>query len=73
VPTLHLGIPALEALYRAWFSCANHPKYDLFTPALCAMYEKINEYYDKTTESPTYIISMSTNFALNLLPITDGF
>ena len=32
----------------------------MFAPALHAAYEKIDEYYEKTTESPTYIMSMST-------------
>jgi len=73
VPTLHLGIPALEALYRAWSSRAERPKYELFAPALRAAYEKVDEYYEKTTESPAYIMSMSMDLVLTLLPVTDDF
>ncbi|KAI0261694.1 hypothetical protein BGY98DRAFT_940614, partial [Russula aff. rugulosa BPL654] len=60
-PTLHLGIPALEALYKAWSSCVDRPEFEPFAPALCAAYEKIDEYYEKTTESPAYIMSMILN------------
>lgn len=60
VSTLHLAIPALEALHRAWSSRAERPKYERFFPALEAAYTKINDYYEKTTESPAYILAMST-------------
>jgi hypothetical protein len=61
----------LEALYRALFSCADRPKYEPFAPALHAACEKIDEYYDKTTESPTCIMSMSTEFCPYPSPITN--
>ena len=57
--TLHLAIPALEALYRAWSSRAERPKYELFVAALKAACTKIDEYYEKTTDSPAYIMAMS--------------
>ena len=60
VSTLHLAIPALEALHRAWSSHAECPKYERFFPALKAAYTKIDKYYEKTTESPAYILAMST-------------
>ncbi|KAF8802671.1 hypothetical protein BYT27DRAFT_7215186 [Phlegmacium glaucopus] len=59
--TFHLAIPALEALHRAWFSRAEHPKYEQFAPALEAAYTKIDNYYEKTTESPAYILAMILN------------
>lgn len=46
--TLHLAIPALEALHRAWSSRAEHPKYEHFYSALEARYQKINEYSQLT-------------------------
>ena len=57
--TLHLAIPALEALHRAWSSHAGHLKYDQFVNALKAACTKIDNYYEKTTESPAYIMTMS--------------
>jgi hypothetical protein len=66
-----LGIPALEALHKAWFSRVDRSKFEAFAPALRAAYEKIDEYYEKTTESPAYIMSMSTNFVVTVSPITD--
>ena len=56
--TLHLAIPALEALYKAWSSRAKRPKYDRFGPALHAACIKIDDYYERTTESPAYILAM---------------
>jgi hypothetical protein len=64
--TLHLAIPALEALHRAWSSRAERPKYARFSLALKAAYTKIDEYYEKTTESPAYILAMS---ALSLFKV----
>ena len=57
--TLHLAIPALEALHRAWLSRAERPRFERFFPALEAAYKKIDEYYEKTTSSPAYILAMS--------------
>jgi hypothetical protein len=59
IPTLHLAIPALESLHKAWSSRAECPKYELFTPALQSACDKIDQYYEKTTESSAYIMSMS--------------
>jgi hypothetical protein len=58
--TLHLAIPALEALYRAWSARAARSKYEQFVPALDAALAKIDNYYEKTTETPAYIMAMST-------------
>lgn len=69
VSTLHLAIPALEALHRAWLSRAEGLKYNRFAPALKAAYTKIDEYYEKTTESPAYILAMSTS-SLFIVSIT---
>lgn len=60
--TLHLAIPALEALHKAWLSRAERPKYERFAPALAAAYTKIDGYYAKTTTSPAYVLAMSTSF-----------
>jgi hypothetical protein len=60
--TLHLAIPILEALHKAWSSRAERLKYDRFVPALEAACAKIDDYYEKTTATPAYIIAMSTSF-----------
>jgi hypothetical protein len=59
--TLHLTIPALETLHKAWSSHAKRVKYLCFAPALKAATGKLDEYYEKTTDhdSPAYIMSMS--------------
>lgn len=56
--TLHLAIPALETLYKAWSSRAERPKYALFATSLNAAAAKVDEYYEKTTQSPAYIMAM---------------
>ena len=61
ISTLHLAIPVLEALYKAWSSQADHTKYQAFADTLYAACKKVDEYYEKTTKSPVYIMSMSMN------------
>ncbi|KAN0105652.1 hypothetical protein V8E52_010827 [Russula decolorans] len=61
VSTLHLAIPTLEALYRAWSTRADRPKYKCFVSSLQAACTKIDKYYKKTTESPAYIMAMILN------------
>jgi hypothetical protein len=56
--TLHLAIPALETLYKAWSSRAARVKYERFAPALKAAAQKLDGYYEKTTESKSYIMTM---------------
>ena len=68
--TLHLAIPALEALYRAWSSCAERTKYQRFAYALERAYTKIDGYYEKTTESLAYIMAMGM-LLLFALRVTD--
>jgi hypothetical protein len=57
--TLHLAIPALEALHRAWSTRAGRPKYARFVPALDVGCKTVDEYYEKTMQSPAYIMAMS--------------
>jgi hypothetical protein len=59
--TLHLAVPALEALHKAWSSRAGRLKYSRFAPALEAAADKIDEYYEKTTESPAYVMTMGSS------------
>ncbi|KAG2049981.1 hypothetical protein BDR06DRAFT_1067076 [Suillus hirtellus] len=58
--TLHLTIPALKTLYRAWSSCAKRSKYAWFTPLLQAAAAKVDEYYERTMQPPAYIMAMCT-------------
>lgn len=68
VLTLHLGIPVLEALHRAWTSRVNRIKYTPFSLALQAACHKIDDYYEKTTDTPAYIIAMSAYFTFVIFP-----
>ena len=57
-PLLHLALPALEALHKAWSSRVKKEKYSHFKSALDLAIEKIAEYYDKTSNSDAFILSM---------------
>ena len=57
-PTLHLVLPTLEALHKAWSSRHNHVKYTAFVAALDAGLAKIVEYYDQTADSDAYTFAM---------------
>jgi hypothetical protein len=57
-PSLHSGLPALEALHKAWSSQAKKDKYSDFRGALNDAADKIAEYYDKTATSDAFIFYM---------------
>ena len=59
-PSLHLALPALEALHKAWTKRAVQAKYADFVPALDAGLTKIEEYYDRTSQSDAYTFAMCT-------------
>ena len=59
-PTLHLALPALEALHKAWSARASREKYFDFAEALEAGIAKTNEYYEKTASSSVYTFAMCT-------------
>ena len=56
--TLHLALPTLEALHKAWTKRAARSKYRDFIPALEAGLAKIEEYYDHTADSDTYTFAI---------------
>ncbi|KAF8230568.1 hypothetical protein L208DRAFT_1214034, partial [Tricholoma matsutake] len=56
--TLHLALPALKALHKAWTKRAERVKYIDFVPALNAGLVKIMEYYDCTADSDVYTFAM---------------
>jgi hypothetical protein len=70
VLTLHYAIPTLEALHQAWSSPADCTKFQPFASVLHAACKKIDEYYEKMTESPAYIMSMSMSFTSHPAPLT---
>ncbi|KAN0105734.1 hypothetical protein V8E52_010746 [Russula decolorans] len=57
-PSLHLALPALEALHKAWSSRRDRVKYRAFVTALDAGLAKIAEYYDRTAQSNAYTFAM---------------
>ena len=67
--TLRLAIPPLETLHRAWSSCSEQSKYSRFAPALSAAAQKLDEYYERTTDSPAYIMAMRACLLLHILPL----
>ncbi|KAG6913491.1 hypothetical protein DXG01_006460 [Tephrocybe rancida] len=57
-PTLHNGIPALEALHAAWSALKDRTRYAEFWEALTTRLEKIEAYYEKTADSHAYTVAM---------------
>ncbi|KAG1858324.1 hypothetical protein C8R48DRAFT_674367 [Suillus tomentosus] len=57
-PSLHLAIPALKGLHKAWSLRLAQPKYSHFKIPLRAAIEKIKGYYAKTSDSDAYIMAM---------------
>ncbi|KAG6813328.1 hypothetical protein H0H92_012141 [Tricholoma furcatifolium] len=57
-PTLHNALPALEALHEAWSSRQNQTKYLEFADALGAGVAKLEQYYQKTSETHAYTLAM---------------
>ncbi|KAG6852465.1 hypothetical protein C0991_011750 [Blastosporella zonata] len=66
-PTLHLTIPALEALHAAWSKCHNQTKYKDFVPALDTALQKVQDYYKKTAKTQVYTFAMCTIFISYLM------
>jgi len=60
--TLHLAIPALETLHKSWSSRAERQKYIRFADPLKAAAKKLDEYYEKTTDTAAYVIAMCSSF-----------
>jgi hypothetical protein len=57
-PSLHLALPALEALHKAWSARLGKDKYSSFTLPLEAVIEKISEYYEKPADLDAFILAM---------------
>jgi hypothetical protein len=66
--TLHLAIPALETLHKSWSSRAERHKYIQFAGPLKAAAKKLDEYYEKTTDTAAYVIAMCSSFSILIIP-----
>ncbi|KAJ7105653.1 ribonuclease H-like domain-containing protein, partial [Mycena epipterygia] len=56
--TLHLALSALEALHNGWTQCTADLKYSHFKDALKQALEKVDEYYQKPSNSDAYMLAM---------------
>ena len=56
--TLHLALPALEALHKAWTTRLTRTKYQEFSSALEAGLSKVEEYYERTRDLDAYTFVM---------------
>lgn len=55
---MHLALPALEALHKAWTSRVKKAKFAAFEAPLNSAITMIADYYDKTASSDAFIVSM---------------
>jgi len=60
--SLHLTLPMLKALHKAWSMQASSLKYEIFHKALEAGTAKINKYYEKMADSDAYTFAMDLFF-----------
>ncbi|KIK37674.1 hypothetical protein CY34DRAFT_92358, partial [Suillus luteus UH-Slu-Lm8-n1] len=51
-------LEALEALHKAWSLQLAQPKYACFKAPLQAAIDKITMYYEKTSDSDAYIVTL---------------
>jgi hypothetical protein len=58
--TLHLAIPALEKLHAEWTVKSTKPKYSVFHNAIDEALQKVDEYYQKSSNSNSYMFAMGT-------------
>ena len=65
-PSLHSGLPALEALHETWSLRSEEGKYSDFWDALTDAAAMIAEYYDKTATSDAFIFAMCKSRLFNL-------
>ena len=67
--SVHLVLPALEAMHKAWLSQTSKMKYiDAgLIVALNAGIEKIGEYYERSAESDAYIVAMCEQISFSHL------
>jgi hypothetical protein len=56
-------------LHKAWSTCSERLKYRYFKPALEAATNKLDKYYEKTADSPAYIMAMCSFLYLLLILI----
>lgn len=68
-PAVHLALPALEALHKAWHSRSLKRDYVDFWEGLEAGVKKIAGYYEKSAESDVYIMAMRTHSHSTSYPI----
>lgn len=66
--TLHLAIPALEKLHAEWTAKSAQPKYSVFHDALGEALSKVDEYYQKTSNSNSYMFAMGTRICRLVVP-----
>ncbi|KAJ7817712.1 hypothetical protein B0H14DRAFT_2601876 [Mycena olivaceomarginata] len=55
---LQLALPALESLHTSWTQLAADPRYTHFVLAIEEALEKVDEYYQKTSNSDAYTFAM---------------
>ncbi|KAJ7369154.1 hypothetical protein DFH08DRAFT_929063 [Mycena albidolilacea] len=56
--TLHLAIPALKKLHAEWTVKSTKPKYSVFHDAIDEALQKVDEYYQKSSNSNSYMFAM---------------
>lgn len=72
-PAIHLALPGLESLHKAWDTRSTKAEYIEFWPGLEAGVSKIAEYYQKTAGSDVYVLAMRRSIMLQCRDIITSF
>jgi len=56
--TVHIALPAIEALHKAWSTRLMREKYQVLVPAMAAGLDKIEECYDRNSDADVYTFAM---------------
>lgn len=59
--TLWQALPALEELQSAWEKKRDSPWYALYKDALTNGLEKLNKYYSRLDEKPSFVLALGKN------------
>ena len=62
IPTLCSAVLALEKLYATWEKQRDMPEAEPFKVSLDAALKKVNDYYQKTSDSDAHIMAMRSCF-----------
>jgi hypothetical protein len=63
-PTLWRALPAIEELQTAWEAKRDNPRFAKYKTAIKDGLTKLNKYYSRFDEKPSYILALGMSFLI---------